>query len=143
MSCDNLTDNGQRLSRAVIQFARLLDTELAAWIEAEAAFPCTMVDSITPATDDALRERVLEATGVADAWPIQRESFSQWVVEDNFVCGRPPLEKVGVTLATDVAPFEKAKLRLLNGAHSRIRAWRTWDCFAGTRPSPTSWQIAN
>jgi fructuronate reductase len=79
-----------------------------------------MVDSITPATDDALRARILDATGLEDAWPIQRERFTQWVIEDRFAGERPALESAGVTFSTDVGPFETAKLRLLNGAHSSL-----------------------
>lgn len=120
ISCDNLADNGRKLGRAVADFARRLDPDLASWIEGEGAFPCTMVDSITPATDDALRQRVAAALGVADAWPVQREPFTQWVVEDRFCAGRPDLAAAGVQLTTDVAAFDRAKLRLLNGPHSTL-----------------------
>ena len=77
-----MIDNGKRLRRAVIEFAEQRDPELARWIDAEVAFPCTMVDSITPATDDALKARVAEHLGVTDQWPVQREFFTQWVIED-------------------------------------------------------------
>ncbi|MET3653734.1 fructuronate reductase [Dyella japonica] len=120
LSCDNLAANGHRLRRAVLQFAELRDTAFAAWIEARVAFPCSMVDSITPATDDALRERVRHELGCDDAWPIQREEYTQWVVEDRFCNDRPPLEQAGVTLSQDIAGYDRAKLRLLNGAHSTL-----------------------
>jgi fructuronate reductase len=118
VSCDNLTDNGTRLGRAVVQFAGEVDPELAQWIEGETRFPRTMVDSITPATDEALRERVAAELGLADAWPVQRERFVQWVIEDCLPAGGPDLASVGVELTSDVAAYEQAKLRLLNGAHS-------------------------
>src|SRR6185312_4211655 len=73
--CDNLSDNGPTLRRAVLAFAGRLDAGLAAWIEDTVRFPRTMVDSITPATDEVLRERVAQATGLEDAWPVQRERF--------------------------------------------------------------------
>ncbi|RDI99253.1 mannitol dehydrogenase family protein [Dyella solisilvae] len=120
LSCDNLADNGHRLRRAVLQYATRVDAALAAWIEADVAFPCSMVDSITPATDDALRERVHTALGLADAWPIQREAYTQWVIEDRFCNERPPFEQVGATLSTDIAGYDRSKLRLLNGAHSSL-----------------------
>ncbi|WP_162252157.1 mannitol dehydrogenase family protein [Caulobacter sp. Root487D2Y] len=120
VACDNLADNGWRLKAAVVAFAEAIDPPLAAWIEAEGRFPRTMVDSITPATDDALRARVETATGLNDAWPIQREAFTQWVVEDVLGDGAPDLASVGVTLTDDVRGFERAKLRLLNGVHSTI-----------------------
>lgn len=120
LSCDNLPDNGARLRGAVLTLAERRDPGLAAWIAGEVAFPGSMVDSITPATDEALKARVLEATGLEDAWPIQREAFTQWVVEDILPPGGPDLASVGVTLTRDVAAFEQAKLRLLNGAHSSL-----------------------
>ncbi|NGM51143.1 mannitol dehydrogenase family protein [Caulobacter sp. 602-2] len=120
VACDNLADNGWRLKAATVAFAQAVDPALASWIEANGAFPRTMVDSITPATDDALRARVQTATGLFDAWPIQREAFTQWVVEDVLGEGAPDLASVGVTLTDDVRGFERAKLRLLNGVHSTL-----------------------
>ncbi|HTG37801.1 mannitol dehydrogenase family protein [Sphingomonas sp.] len=121
MSCDNLSDNGRKLGAATVAFARARDKDLADWIEREVRFPNAMVDSITPATDDAVRASVDVTLGVTDAWPIQRERFTQWVVEDDFAPGeRPDLAAAGVTLTDDVRGYEHAKLRLLNGAHSTL-----------------------
>jgi fructuronate reductase len=120
ISCDNLVDNGVRLKRAVVQFARERDVELAKWIEDRALFPRTMVDSIVPATDDALRENVRELLGVEDAWPVQRETFSQWVIEDLPGSAAREWVDAGVTLTPNVAAYVGAKLRLVNGAHSTL-----------------------
>lgn len=120
ISCDNLADNGHRLRRAVLDFVRSIDASLVAWVESEVPFPCTMVDSITPATDDALRARVKEALGVEDRWPVQREFFCQWVIENKLRGPVPDWASVGATVTDDVAGFERAKLRLLNGAHSTL-----------------------
>jgi len=121
LSCDNLSANGERFRRAVLQFAQARgDADLARWIEAEVAFPDSMVDSITPATDDALRAEAAEALGLADAWPIQRERFAQWVVGCELGADTSTFAEAGVTLTGDVAAFERAKLRLLNGAHSTL-----------------------
>jgi len=118
--CDNLSDNGPTLRRAVLAFAARRDAGLAAWIEETTLFPRTMVDSITPATDQALRERVAQASGLEDAWPVQRERFAQWVVEEVDFAGQPDWESVGVTVSRDVTAYERAKLRILNGAHSTL-----------------------
>ena len=120
LSCDNLADNGHRLRRAVLQYAQRVDETLAAWIDAQVSFPCSMVDSITPATDDALRECISSELGCKDAWPIQRETYTQWVIEDRFCNERPPFELAGVTMSHDIAGYDRAKLRLLNGAHSTL-----------------------
>jgi fructuronate reductase len=120
VSCDNLSDNGPTLRAAVVAFASELSGELARWIEANVEFPRTMVDSITPATDDTLRELVARTTGLIDAWPIQREPFTQWVIEDTPAMRQARWADVGVTIASDVGLYERAKLRLLNGAHSTL-----------------------
>ncbi len=121
ISCDNLSDNGATLKRAVVAFAEACaEPELAAWIAAHAAFPCSMVDSIAPATDDALRAQVRTALGLTDAWPVQRERFVQWVIEDQLGADTATFAGAGVTITAAVAPFERAKLRLLNGAHSTL-----------------------
>ncbi|HTU65938.1 MAG TPA: mannitol dehydrogenase family protein [Steroidobacteraceae bacterium] len=120
LSCDNLQDNGKVLHRALVDFARIDDPELARWIEAEVVCPRTMVDSITPATDEALKKRALAITGVADEWPIQREPFTQWVVEDVPAMRDADWPSVGVTLAKDVGIYDRAKLRLVNGPHSTL-----------------------
>lgn len=120
ISCDNLANNGHALRDATVAFARRVDADLAAWIESRVKFPRTMVDSITPATDDELRRRVASVTGLEDAWPIQREAFVQWVIEDLPGVDLSGWQQVGITLTRDVSVFERAKLRLLNGAHSTL-----------------------
>jgi fructuronate reductase len=120
-SCDNLANNGGKLGEAVTALAEAQgDADLADWIRQEVRFPSTMVDSITPATDEPLRSRVRELIGLDDAWPVQREPFTQWVIEDRLGADGRALAGAGLTLVADVGPFEQAKLRLLNGAHSAL-----------------------
>ena len=121
LSCDNLSQNGALLRGLVLEMAQRIDPELAAWIAAEARFPSTMVDRITPATTQADIERVHAMTGALDAAPVLHEPFGQWVIEDDFVDGvRPDLAQVGVQFVPDVSGFEHMKLRMLNGSHSAI-----------------------
>jgi fructuronate reductase len=120
LSCDNLPENGKVLHRALAEFARASDTGFASWMETDVVCPRTMVDSITPATDDALRDKARKLTGVVDEWPIQREPFTQWVIEDVPAMRDADWPSVGVTLAKDVGIYDRAKLRLLNGPHSTL-----------------------
>ncbi|PHP29306.1 mannitol dehydrogenase family protein [Limimaricola cinnabarinus] len=120
MSCDNLPENGHVARQTVIGLARLADADFADWVEANVAFPNTMVDCITPATSDRERALVRDRFGIVDAVPVVCEPFRQWVLEDNFPQGRPALEKVGAEFVTDVAPYELMKLRILNGGHAAI-----------------------
>ncbi|MFZ2102010.1 MAG: mannitol dehydrogenase family protein [Oricola sp.] len=121
LCCDNLPENGHMLRDIVLELAERMDAELARWIAAECAFPCTMVDRIVPATTEADIERLAQRTGVYDAAPVMHEPFRQWVIEDRFVDGaRPDFGVVGVELVGDVRPFEHMKLRCLNGTHSAL-----------------------
>jgi len=119
--CDNLPSNGHLLRRLVLDFAAMRDDALAAWIAATAPFPNSMVDRIVPAETPEDAALVLALTGLHDAAPVIHEPFGQWVLEDSFLDGiRPPWERAGVQFVTDVAPFEHAKLRMLNGSHSAL-----------------------
>ena len=120
LCCDNMASNGRKLGAAVQAFAARIDPELARWIAGEALFPDTMVDSITPATTKELRARVRAQTGFDDAVPVCREAYSAWIIEDVLPPGSPDLAAAGAVLTGDVAGWERAKLRLLNGAHSTI-----------------------
>jgi fructuronate reductase len=116
-SCDNLAGNGARTRAAVLGVA---DPALADWIQAACAFPSSMIDRITPATTEADLAEIEAWLGVRDTASVVTEPFWQWVIEDSFAAARPPLEAAGVQVVDDVAPFERAKLRLLNAAHSLL-----------------------
>ena len=120
MSCDNIQHNGVVLRNAVIDFAMLRDRSLADWISAHARFQNTMVDRITPVTQAHDIAAFAETYGVEDAWPIFCETFTQWVIEDDFADGRPAWGDVGAQFVADVAPYEFMKLRLLNASHLAI-----------------------
>ncbi len=120
MSCDNIPGNGEVAGKMLTAFARHRDPELAGWIESTVAFPNSMVDRITPVTSDEDRAAVAELIGVRDAWPVVCEPFTQWVLEDHFGQGRPPLEDAGVQVVDDVEPYELMKLRLLNASHQAL-----------------------
>ena len=120
MSCDNLPSNGRTTARIVGRLAELYAPSLGQWVRDKVAFPSTMVDRIVPATTDADRETITALTGLADAWPIVTEPFTQWVIEDSFCDGRPPFETAGAEMVEDVEPYELMKLRMLNGSHSTL-----------------------
>ncbi len=123
LNCDNLRHNGERFRAGLLEFIeRLADAPLLAWAKAHTTCPNAMVDRITPRPPPELRERVRRATGQDDAAPITGESFIQWVIEDDFIGGRPAWETVGVELVQSVQPYEEAKIRILNASHSCI-AW--------------------
>ncbi len=121
MSCDNLPDNGAATRQVVLEFAQATDPALAAWIEAEACFPSTMVDRITPATQPVDIERLSEQTGYTDPACVFHEPFRQWVIEECFVDdARPAWDRAGAQFVTSVGAHETMKLRCLNGTHSTL-----------------------
>ena len=120
MPCDNLAANGAKLKAALVDFASVNAPALADWISQHVHVPGTMVDSITPASDDALYSDVASALGVEDRAAVQREAFTQWVIEDLGDPVTAALGRAGATLTNNVAGYEQAKLRILNGTHSTL-----------------------
>ena len=123
LCCDNLRHNGNRSRSGLLQFIEAIgDTDLLAWVQTHTSSPNAMVDRITPRPTPEVRERVLAATGVDDGAAVMGEDFIQWVIEDDFIAGRPAWETVGVEMVNSVDAYEEAKIRLLNATHSCI-AW--------------------
>ena len=128
LSLDNLPSNGDTLRGLVQALAQQVDPALAAWIDAQCSFPNSMVDRIVPRGTDRDRADVSQHLGLDDAAPVLAEPFFDWAVEDHFVQGRPdwaravpgPLQAGQPRFVTDAAPFERLKLRMVNGAHSAI-----------------------
>ncbi len=120
LCCDNLPENGRLIRAGVLDFASRVDPALRDWISAEVAFPSTMVDRITPASTDRTFADAERLTGLRDLAAIETEPFTQWVIEDCFPQGRPAWEAGGAIFVDDVEPYERMKLRMLNGSHSLI-----------------------
>lgn len=124
LSCDNLADNGHHTQRLVRELASMLPAaeaaETVAWIDSHVTFPSSMVDRIVPATTDHYRNLVAGQRGYKDRIPVPAEPFTMWIVEDNFIAGRPAWEEGGAVFSDEVAGYEQLKVRLLNGTHSLI-----------------------
>lgn len=119
MSCDNMPENGHVTRNVVLALAKERDIDLAHWIESNVTFPSTMVDRIVPAvTPETMVKIQQQLGGIDDQAGVAGEPFKQWVIEDNFIAGRPKWQKVGAELVQDVLPYEEMKLRMLNGSHS-------------------------
>lgn len=133
MSLDNLPANGRVLHAAVLRFAEEIDSTLRTWIEGQCSFPCSMVDRIVPKTTDADRDTISAALGCTDAWPVLGEPFFDWAIEDEFATDRPDWTLGGARFVPNAEPFEKLKLRMVNGTHSSLAylgamaGWQTVD----------------
>lgn len=117
-SCDNIQGNGHMAKKMLLSYVAKAAPSLVSWIESNVSFPNAMVDRITPVTAPEDITYLKEKTGIEDAWPVVCEPFKQWVIEDDFIAGRPAWEKVGAQFVEDVVPYEKMKLSLLNAGHS-------------------------
>jgi len=124
LSCDNLAENGFQLARLMREYLAAQAPDVAGWFDAECRCPSTMVDRIVPAATDADRAGIAAMLGMEDQAAVVTEPFSQWVIEDDFAGprphSRPRWEDHGAQLVADVRPYETAKLRMLNGAHSLL-----------------------
>lgn len=120
VSCDNLQSNGQRLAGAVAAFAERKFPGLARWIDANVRFPLTLVDCIVPASDQDHQARVRQALGVDDRASVQREEFSQWVIQDHFAGPVPAWGAAGAEIVNDVSAWQQLKLHVLNTTHSAL-----------------------
>lgn len=120
MSCDNIPHNGKIAKEALVGFTEIVAPELVAWIHENMSFPNSMVDRVTPGTKDEDRDFIENSFGYKDGWPVICEPYALWVLEDDFVNGRPVFEEVDVKLVENVLPYELMKLRLANGAHQAL-----------------------
>ncbi|QYE33882.1 mannitol dehydrogenase family protein [Polymorphobacter sp. PAMC 29334] len=120
ISCDNLAGNGRQLERLLQTVLTARDPALAEWVAENCTCPSTMVDRIVPAPTEADRTAIAARLGVRDEAAVIAEPFRQWIIADRFAGDRPRWEAGGAEFVTDVAPYEIAKLRMLNGAHSAL-----------------------
>jgi mannitol 2-dehydrogenase len=96
------------------------DPLLLEWLERNVSFPNSMVDRITPVTTPVDIDNLKAKFKIDDAWPVVCEPFCQWIIEDKFVTGRPAWEKVGAQFVSNVSPYEKMKIRILNAGHTLV-----------------------
>ena len=120
VSCDNLPANGRLLAGMVRAALERAGGEGLPWVADNVTFPGTTVDRIVPATTQYTLDQARAALGVADLAAVAAEPYHQWVIEDAFPGGRPAWERAGAVLTDDVTPWERLKLRTLNGVHSAL-----------------------
>lgn len=120
--CDNMQGGGTVLETGVNMLLEAHSPKSRDWAGQHIAYASSMVDRVSPATDDKLRRMVTSHLNLVDEWPVAAESFSQWIIQDNFAGERPPFDKVGAQFVDDITPYEQMKLRFLNAGHSMAAA---------------------
>ena len=121
-SCDNLSHNGDQLKRLCLHTAHQVSGALGQWTESHCRFPNSMVDRIVPASNPARVAAAQTALGASDAVALGTEGFWEWVIEGPQLDSGDALAlaSAGVTVVDDVAPYEQAKLQMLNASHSAM-----------------------
>ena len=121
LCCDNIRSNGHMLRKNLTNYLQVSgNSTLAQWVLSNCSFPCSMVDRITPRATSELHDEVSAIFDDTELDPIHAESFTQWVLENNFAGPKPELYRVGVEVVSDVDPYEEAKIRILNGGHTAL-----------------------
>lgn len=113
LSLDNCSKNGDKLKSAIVTVAEKwvengkVEKEFLKYLDEKVSFPWSMIDKITPRPAKEVQDK-LDALNIEDMSPvitskqtyiapfINSEESEYLVIEDNFLNGRPPLEKVGV-----------------------------------------------
>ena len=126
-SQDNVSNNGDKVREAVIAYARywhnigLVPEEFVSYVQDEekVSYPLSMIDKITPRPDPRVQKMLADEGFKDNGWiETDRHSFTApfvnseevgyLVMEDRYVNGRPPFEKVGV-IFTDRETVEKTE----------------------------------
>lgn len=119
--CDNIRQNGKMLRRNLMAYLDACgDNALMNWVSENVAFPCSMVDRITPRSPESLASELTKLVGQDVTSPIMAEDFIQWVLQETTTAPMPALAKAGVTVTDDVDPYEETKIRVLNGGHTAM-----------------------
>ncbi|MGB7319277.1 MAG: mannitol dehydrogenase family protein [Planktotalea sp.] len=119
--CDNIRQNGKMLRRNLLAYLTACnDQVLTDWVAENVAFPCSMVDRITPRSSDELAAEMSQVVGDKVTSPIVAEDFIQWVLQETSKTELPDLARAGVTVTPDVDPYEETKIRVLNGGHTAL-----------------------
>ncbi len=119
--CDNIRQNGKMLQRNLLSYlAACEQPDLVRWVERNVAFPCSMVDRITPRSSSELGDEISALIGKPVTSPVMAEDFTQWVLQSRAAADMPELAIAGVTVTADVDPYEETKIRVLNGGHTAL-----------------------
>lgn len=120
-----IENNGANLKRIVLQYAQewKLGATFSTWIETCNEFTSTLVDRIvTGFPRDNINEFQLKL-GYEDQLLVICELFNLWVIQGNEMwTNKLPIHKTeaDVFWTTDVAPYKKRKVRILNGSHTAV-----------------------
>ena len=125
LACELIDDNGQTLEKYVLQYAEDwgLEKEFTDWVNNNCEFCSTLVDRIVTGYPRADADKLCEEFGYKDNIIDTSEIFHTWVIETKNpekLAKELPFPEIGLNViyTTDVHPYKKRKVRILNGAHT-------------------------
>jgi len=128
LPCELIPDNGQALLALLLRQAQghELPAAFQSWLKEDCRFVDTLVDRIVSGSPSAEKQAAFEAElGYEDAMLTVCEPFRFWALagEANLGDHLPwALDRPGIVMQTDIAPFRERKVRILNGAHTLLVA---------------------
>lgn len=139
LSLDNLSHNGDVLKKAILDISielfknNSIEEEFINYLNNKVTYPVSMIDKITPRPDESiiplLKEKgydpkiEITSKNTYVSYFVNAEESEYLVIEDNFINGRPNLDKVGVyfTDKETVNKVEKMKVgTCLNPLHTTL-----------------------
>lgn len=123
LCCELIDHNADFLREYVLKYAELwgLGEGFKTWIERENCFCNTLVDRICTGYPRDEAEELCRQLGCEDRLINTAEIFHLWVIEGDHE-DELPLKKAGINViwTSDVTPYKKRKVRILNGAHTSM-----------------------
>ena len=125
LSCELIDNNGRELLKCVNQYIDQWELEegFKNYVNQECTFCSTLVDRIVPGRvrDAAEAARMEEENGYHDDLMDVGEVFGVWNIEGPaWLEEKLPFKAAGLNcpVVSDVTPYKKRKVRILNGAHT-------------------------
>ncbi len=123
LPCELIDNNADNLKACILKYVDLwnLGDDFQTWLENENTFCNTLVDRIVTGFPKNEAEELFKEIGYEDKLLNTGEIFHLWVIEGDFE-SELPLKKAGLNAVwtTDVKPYKKMKVRILNGAHTSM-----------------------
>lgn len=126
LSCELIDHNGDELLRCVLQYANQWGwpEPFVDWLRNDCCFCNTLVDTIVTGAvrDPEEVGRMDRERGYHDGFADVREVFQMWGIQgSNELAARLPFAKAGIPgvfVTSDITPYKRRKVRILNGAHT-------------------------
>lgn len=123
LSCELIDNNGKELRNCVLKYAESwnLGKGFINFVKNENTFCNTLVDRIVTGYPKEEADEICKKIGYEDKLIDTGEIYHLWVIEGDFE-KELPLKTAGLNViwTSDVTPYKKRKVRVLNGCHTSM-----------------------